>query len=142
MSSHKHAIESALLIFVVLLPLSGFVFAANDLTPPMIVHEPVTTGTEGQRIMIEAVITDDVGVAEATLHYRKIGDPTYSTVPMVLCAGCIDVYDVVIPASVVTMMGVEYYISVTDGTYTYEICATDMAGNEATPVTGTITVVS
>jgi len=31
---------------------------------------------------------------------------------------------------------------VPDGTYTFEIHATDMAGNEATPVIGTIAVVS
>jgi hypothetical protein len=105
-----------LLIFVVFLLLNRVAFAADDVTPPVIVHEPVTTGTEGQRIIIEAIITDDVAVAEATLHYRKIGDPTYSTVPLVLCAECIDVYEAAIPTAVVTPTGVEYYISATDGT--------------------------
>jgi len=103
------------LIFVMFLPTSGFVFAADDVTPPVIVHEPVTTGTDGQRIVIEAIITDDVTVAEATLYYRKIGGLLYSAVRMVLCEGCINVYVAAIPASVVTTTGVEYYISATDG---------------------------
>jgi len=104
------------LIFVVFLFLNGVALATDDVTSPVIVHEPVTTGTEGQRIIIEAVITDDVAVAEATLHYREIGDLTYSTVPMELCAECINVYEAVIPASAVTTAGVKYYISATDGT--------------------------
>lgn len=105
-----------LLISVVFLFLNVVALATDDVTPPVLVHEPVTTGTESQRIIIEAVITDDVAVAEATLHYRKIGDPTYSTVPMALCAECINVYEAAIPASAVTTTGVEYYISATDGT--------------------------
>jgi hypothetical protein len=103
----------ALLIFAICFSLEGFTFAADGATPPEIVHEPLTTGTEGQRIIIEAVITGDV--AEATLYYRRIGDLAYSTVPMALCKGCIDVYDAAIPASAVTTAGVEYYISATDG---------------------------
>lgn len=118
----------ALVVFVAFLSLNEFVFAADDVTPPVIVHEPVTAGTEGQRIIVEAVITDDAAVAEATLHYRKIGDLTYSTVPMALCAGCIDVYEAAIPASAVTSSGVEYYISATDGTNT----ATHPATNPST----------
>jgi len=92
--------------------------STTDTTPPVIVHEPVTNGTEGQAVLIEAIITDDVAVAEVTLHYRKIGDPTYSTIPMTLCEGCLNVYDGAIPASAVTTAGVEYYISATDGTNT------------------------
>jgi len=89
---------------------------SGDTTPPVIIHEPVVNGTEGQRIIVEAIIRDNVTVTEATLHYRKIADLTYSTVPMVLCVGYTDVYNGVIPASVVTTTGVEYYISATDGT--------------------------
>lgn len=116
MSSRIHAMRCVLLIFVMFPPLNGLAFAVDDATPPAIVHNRVTNGTEGQKIIIEAVITGDV--ANATLHYRKIGDLTYSTRPMVLCEGeeCIDVYYAAIPASVVTVTGVEYYISATDGT--------------------------
>ncbi|UCC33335.1 MAG: hypothetical protein JSW53_06105 [Candidatus Bathyarchaeota archaeon] len=116
MSSSVPVEKLALPILVALLSLSSFAFAADDISPPIIVHEPVTAGTEGQRILVRAVIMDDIGITGATLYYRRTGDSGFSAVPMVLCDECVDVYEAAIPASAITTAGVEYYISATDGT--------------------------
>ncbi len=80
--------------------------------PPTIVHTPVVTAQTGQDVTIAANITDDGGVTGANVHYRKSGQTSYSTVAM-SAAG--DHYTGLIPDSVVTSVGVDYYLSATDG---------------------------
>lgn len=87
-------------------------------TPPAIAHAPVNTHTEGQAITITANITDDVGVANATLYYRVKGTTTWTHVAMTYSGG---VYTATIPAASVTTAGIEYYVE-----------SWDTAGNKAT----------
>jgi hypothetical protein len=79
-----------------------------DITP----LSPITTPQNaGQDISIETTITDNVNVAEATLHYREGGSTLYSTLTMTQAG---DVFSENIPGSVVGSKGVDYYISASD----------------------------
>ena len=85
-----------------------------DTEPPEITHTPVTDGVEGNPIEISAVITDESGVSEAALYYRKGGDAEYSRLEMLTASA--DTYTATIPASFVDAETIEYYISASDGT--------------------------
>ncbi|MFC1683607.1 hypothetical protein ACFL0G_05335, partial [Candidatus Zixiibacteriota bacterium] len=80
---------------------------------PSIVHTPVTTAPSGSDVSISASITDDVAVTSAQLHYRQAGGGSFTAVAMT-SAG--DQYTGIIPGSVVTAPGVDYYLSAFDGT--------------------------
>jgi hypothetical protein len=55
-----------------------------EANPPKITHTPILEAEKGNPIPIQAIITDEVGVAKATIFY-KIGDvQEYSTIPMSL----------------------------------------------------------
>jgi hypothetical protein len=82
-----------------------------DTVPPSISHTPPTSGVADEPITIEATITDNVEVKSATLFYRKTGESDWLSVSMVQDG---DSYSVEIPASVVTMAGIQYYIEATD----------------------------
>jgi hypothetical protein len=84
-----------------------------DIQPPTISHTPTSAANDGQTITISATITDDVAVTEAKLYYRRIGETTYTSVTMALSGAT---YTGIIPASIVTTAGVQYYINATDGT--------------------------
>ena len=84
-----------------------------DTIPPEITHTPVTDGVEGDPIEVSAVITDESGVSEAELHYRKGGDTDYVLLGM-SSAGA-DTYTATIPASFVDEETIEYYILASDG---------------------------
>jgi parallel beta-helix repeat protein len=99
-----------------------------DTTPPSITHFPVTDGVEGKPIDIYALVTDDIGVAEVALYYRRAGETTYTKVVMEKCPSCIDTFNATIPGSAVTTATIEYYINATDGTN----YATDPAANPTT----------
>jgi hypothetical protein len=83
--------------------------------PPVITHWPVYTGTENADLTITATVTDDGGSPTATLHYRRGGESSFSTVTMT-AAG--DQFSGTIPGGQVTSRGLEYYLSATDGTNT------------------------
>ena len=83
-----------------------------DTEPPEITHTPVTDGVEGDPIEISAVITDESGVLEAELYYRKGGDTNYVLLEMT-SAGA-DTYTATIPASFVNDETIEYYILASD----------------------------
>jgi hypothetical protein len=84
-----------------------------DTTPPEITHNPVTEGVEGNPIEVSAVVTDESGVSEVELYYRKGGDTDYSSVEMVTLVA--DTYAATIPASFVDAETIEYYIFASDG---------------------------
>ncbi len=86
-----------------------------DTTPPTITHTPITSAHAGDAISISATITDNIGVQSATLFYRKKGESTYVSLPMGKSG---DMYTAAIPSSAVTTVGVQYYISATDGANT------------------------
>jgi hypothetical protein len=84
-----------------------------DTTPPLITHTPVTEGVEGNPIEVSAVVTDESGVSEVELYYRKGGDMDYLSVEMVTAVA--DTYAATIPASFVDAETIEYYIFASDG---------------------------
>ena len=84
-----------------------------DTTPPEITHTPVTEGVEGNPIEISAVITDESGVEEAVLYYRKGSDADYLS--LVMATAGADTYTATIPASFVDAETIEYYIFASDG---------------------------
>ena len=84
-----------------------------DTTPPEITHTPVTDGVEGNPIEISAVITDESGVSEAALHYRKGGDADYVLLEMTTAGA--DTYTATIPAAFVDDETIEYYMFASDG---------------------------
>jgi len=90
--------------------------AHGDITPPTIVHTPVTTATENTPISITATITDEEdGVLEAELYYRKTGDTFYKKLGMNRTG---DSYSAEIPGADVSVDGIQYYIKATDGNNT------------------------
>ncbi|MCK5561206.1 MAG: fibronectin type III domain-containing protein, partial [Thermoplasmata archaeon] len=83
----------------------------EDLTPPSIVHNVVTTGTFGVSIKISAIITDDAsGVANASLFYKSKSHTNYIEISM----GTNNPYMAEIPSQAATTAGIEYYIKAVD----------------------------
>jgi hypothetical protein len=90
-----------------------FTVGSADSTGPTIVHAAIPNGQDvGENVVIDAVIFDTSNVSAATLHYRRIGQPSFATLAMTRGTG--DNYAATIPAGSVTTDGVEYYISATD----------------------------
>jgi peptidoglycan/xylan/chitin deacetylase (PgdA/CDA1 family) len=97
---------------------SGFphviqVLTAPDSESPIINHNPVTNVVEGESVLIQAVITDNVGVSYASLLYKKGSDTIFNGMPMVQTQG--SQWEASIPASIVTRDDVNYYIYASDG---------------------------
>jgi hypothetical protein len=97
--------------------------AAKPLTPkswifytemcgPRITHIPVATAIDGTPVPITATVTSETSPITVTLHYRITGAPDYTDIPMSNTSG--DIYEATIPASAVTLAGVDYYISASD----------------------------
>lgn len=92
--------------------------APADVTPPRIVLTPAPDDAPlGVGVTLTATITDDGLVAAATLHARVEGTIDYIAIPMNPDA---DRYTARIPAALVQLPGVEYYVE-----------ARDTAGNTA-----------
>lgn len=105
----------------------------SDLTAPVIQHEPPTQAfRSGESVNIQATITDNSEIKEATLFYRPIGNDEYSSINMEKQPQ--GDYSVSIPKDDITEPGIEYYIQ-----------AADQAGNIAlrgfsfSPLTLTVT---
>jgi hypothetical protein len=104
-----------------------------DLTAPVIKHAPPTRAfRSGESVTIQATITDNGELKEATLFYREMGKEEYSSINMErLPQG---IFSVSIPREDIAEPGIEYYIE-----------AADQAGNVAlrgfsfSPLTLTVT---
>jgi hypothetical protein len=95
------------------LPIDSFStpITANDKTPPKITHKKVISGQQLVMIEISAtVVDDDSGVREVNLYYKKKTDEAYNSVSM----GSENIYSATIPASMVTLDDLEYYIEAID----------------------------
>jgi hypothetical protein len=79
--------------------------------PPVITHTPVTQATEGTKVLIQAAITDDSAVKEATLFYRNQGGVSWSSIKS---QGPGPQFSWTIPASTVVKGSLEYYIQAKD----------------------------
>lgn len=92
--------------------------APADVTPPRITLTPAPDGAPvGVGVTVAATITDDGLIAAATLHARVEGTVDFIAIPMNPDA---DRYTARIPAALVQLPGVEYYVE-----------ARDAAGNTA-----------
>lgn len=85
-----------------------------DVSAPLIVHVPIAPGQlENTAMEIGATVTDvESGVAAATLFYRTVGMPAFQSVGMTTTGN--DRYSAQLPASIVAVPGVEYYINAGD----------------------------
>ena len=109
---------------------SKIVSAIADDQPPTIIHKPIQALLE-QEIMsvdITATVDDSGGVDLVKLYYRKHGDSKYMETEM--SKEPANVYRGQIPSSILSSVGIDYYIS-----------ATDKAGNIASNTVTTISVV-
>ncbi len=83
----------------------------EDVMPPIIVHQKITTGTAGVMIGLTAIVTDDgSGVKEVKCFYRTKGASGFNEGLMINGKP----YYFSIPAHVVTTAGVEYYLYAKD----------------------------
>ena len=98
-----------------------------DTIKPIMSHNVISTAPYGSTVLVQAQVTDNIGVQSVTLYYRSTGDTAYTSLDMVNVSG--NNYRASIPASATLPPGVEYYIAATDGaSYAY-------SGRSATPNT-------
>ena len=83
-----------------------------DTISPAIYHTPVNQGYANNNLVVTCSASDNVGVSSATLYYRTIGDENWKSLSMI---NSNNKYSATIFGSEVTLDGLEYYISVTDG---------------------------
>jgi photosystem II stability/assembly factor-like uncharacterized protein len=85
-----------------------------DATPPSISVQLVANNSEAMKsVPVTAIIKDNKSVTEAYLYYRKKGTGEYTKVSMKSLSG--DYYTAEIPGAEVTKVGVDYYLSASDG---------------------------
>lgn len=78
---------------------------------PVLKHTPIETAKAGAQITVSATATDNIGVESVKLYYRKTGAENFTEKKM---TGSDNLYVAVIPASIVTAEGVEYYVTASD----------------------------
>ena len=88
---------------------------SKDTISPVIYHTPVNQGYAGNNLVINCSVSDNLAVQSATLFYRTIGDLEWKSLTM---SKANSRYSATIFGSEVTMDGLEYYISATDGVNT------------------------
>ena len=84
----------------------------EDAAAPVILHTPVSIGMADTSIRIEAIITDNSGIVEATLSYKSAGEQGYQSINM---DNRRDTYFAGIPAEAVVPGGMQYHITASDG---------------------------
>ena len=98
-------------------PAGKVVVRAMDTMAPDIYHSPVRTAYTGSNLVVSATITDNLQITEARLYYRVAGGEWKWTAMTANNSR----YSGIIPASAISLEGLEYYIEATDGiSYTYE----------------------
>ena len=107
-------------------PSGKIALMSKDTMAPDIYHSPVVNAFTGSNLVLSATITDNLNIAYANLYYRAVGTESWSIIRMNKLN---DKYSAIIPASYITVAGVEYYIEAFDGvSYTYK-------GSAETPYT-------
>lgn len=90
---------------------------SKDTMAPNIYHSPVTSATTGHNLVISATVTDNLNIIYANLYYRITGTDTWKTVRM---NALNDKFSAILPATDITLEGVEYYLEAFDGvSFTY-----------------------
>ena len=93
--------------------IGGFIatLPESDFQTPKIAHNKLDALPEGQEILITADITDNVGISEAILWYRKGGAGSFRSKQMEFTSGN---YQAKIDAEYVTNHGVDYFLQAVD----------------------------
>jgi len=94
-----------------------------DITPPVIVHTPVSTANMGESIILNTAADDAEGIKTVQLSFRRGGETSYASMDMAQIGG--SSYQAGIPGTSVTERGLEYTISATDSN---DNTATDPSG--------------
>lgn len=91
----------------------GFAVVVPDATPPLIAHTPVTELQAGADLVVSATITDDGGVAAATLHWAA-GAGAFT--PVALAQGSGDGWSATVSAAAIPAgtASLRYYLSAAD----------------------------
>ncbi len=87
-----------------------------DSETPVISHKPVKAAVPNSQLAITANVTDNVAVRNVSLHYRTVGNESYTVVPMRNTSD--NAYRAVISSYEVGEQPIEYYITASDGTNT------------------------
>jgi hypothetical protein len=82
-----------------------------DNIEPSITHTAISSTPANQVVLVQAEITDNVGVTAANLFFRRGGDAAFTSLVM-LPTG--DIFNGAIPANIAQLTGVEYYIEASD----------------------------
>jgi hypothetical protein len=116
---HRKLNQIVTVFLTLLLVYQPFVYAdqlalpSTDLVAPEGRHEPITsTSVEGQNLVVNAKVVDNVGVSKVTLFYRTIGTDSFSAVLMT--ANGTDSYNSTLKGELVAAPGIEYYIQAED----------------------------
>lgn len=88
----------------------------TDTVKPVISHSQISTSAYGANLLVQANVTDNIGVETVTLFYRLKGDTEYIALEMTLSTG--SEYRASIPGADMVSPGVEYYIVASDGSST------------------------
>ncbi|MBI2374185.1 MAG: right-handed parallel beta-helix repeat-containing protein [Deltaproteobacteria bacterium] len=110
---------------------------APDTTPPVVTHtfiadlQPV-----GQPVVVDAIVTDDQGLATVELFHRVGGTSAFASIAMSVNGA--DSYRGTIPAGIVTAAGVDYYLRAADDAGNATV---DPAGAPTTPHHFTVSAV-
>jgi len=87
------------------------VYSANDYIKPNILHQIIEEVYEGQPLVIQAIVMDNVAVRDVLVYYRVKGEKVFKYEPMSLE---FNGYQFEIPSEDVGPYGVEYYLLATD----------------------------
>ena len=87
-----------------------------DSEAPVISHKPVKAAVPNSQLAITVNVTDNVTVKDVSLHYRTVGNESYTVVPMRNTSD--NAYRAVISSYEVGEQPIEYYITASDGTNT------------------------
>ena len=99
-------------------PSGKIVIMSKDTMAPSIYHSPIANAFTGANLVLDATVTDNLNIAYANLYYRVVGTDTWNIIRMNKLN---DKYSAIIPASYITLDGIEYYIEAFDGvSYTYK----------------------
>ena len=88
---------------------------ALDTISPTIYHTPVNQGYVGNNLVISCTASDNMSISSVTLYYRAKGASSWKSLTM---SKQNDKYSATIFGSEVTLNGLEYYVTATDGVNT------------------------
>ena len=93
-------------------PSGKITIMSMDTMAPNIYHSPVRTAYTDSALMIAATVTDNLGLRSVTLYYRTVGETEWKSTEMTSVNSR---FTGKIPAEQLSTLGLEYYISATDG---------------------------